>query len=101
MLQKHENTECKIEPQIFSNSEEDMVVIEVSPNESNTKDDENVTDNKWTVELNSTSEAMETDDLTEVVKTEQIEIDEILSVEKPEIYSGIIFNLKTSPLGIF
>ena len=96
MLQKHENTECKLEPQIISNSEQDVVAIEVQPNESNTantEDDKNVTDNKWTVEFNSTSEAIETEDLTEVVKTEQIEMDEFLPVEKPEFYSGIFFTL--------
>ena len=63
-----------------------MVVIQVQSSESNTKEDENITENKWQVELASTNETIE----TEVVKTEEIEIDEVLPAEKPEVYSGIL-----------
>ena len=63
-----------------------MAVIQVQSSESNTKEDENITENKWQVELASTNEITE----TEVVKTEEIEIDEVLPAEKPEVYSGIL-----------
>ena len=69
-----------------------MVVIQVQSSESNTKEDENITENKWQVELGSTNEIIE----TEVVKTEQIEIDEVLPAEKPEVYSGILVNLESA-----
>ena len=68
-----------------------MAVIQVQSSESNTKEDENITENKWQVELASTNEITE----TEVVKTEEIEIDEVLPAEKPEIYSGILVNLES------